>query len=188
MKGLMNRSSTALFVFGVLAVVFGVVAAVFPVGTALTLIVLWGIYALLDGIAAAVMAFRPAEDQSRGFLILTAVFGIAAGLLAILHPIGSAVALAWILGVWLMVRGVLELVGAFSGKQSNSRWLLVLGGVLWLVAGWLVVSSPGVAALSISLWLGVLAIVWGIVLLVAGFRARSAAKQSPEASAQVPPT
>ena len=64
----------------------------------------------------------------------------------------------------------------------------MLGGVLWLVAGWLVVSSPGVAALSISLWLGVLAIVWGIVLLVAGFRARSAAKQSPEASAQVPPT
>ena len=137
MRELMNRSSTALFAFGALAVGFGVVAAVFPVGTALTLIVLWGIYALLDGIAAAVMAFRPAEDQSRGFLILAAVFGIAAGLLAILHPIGSGVALAWILGVWLMVRGVLEFVGAFpaSGPPRAGCWCwAVCCG--WLRAGW----------------------------------------------------
>ncbi len=178
MNELMKRSSTSLLVFGALAVVFGLVAAFFPVATALTLVVLWGVYALSDGVAAAVMAFRPAEGQPRGLLIFTAVVGILAGLFAIIHPISSAVALAWVLGIWLIIRGVLEIVGAFTSQQDTSRWLLALGGLLWIVAGWLVVSYPGVAALSISLWIGVLAMIWGIVLLVAGFQLRKVAKQA----------
>lgn len=177
MKALMSRSSTSLLVFGALAVVFGLIASFFPVATALTLVTLWGVYALVDGIAAAVMAFRPKDGQSRGFLILAAVVGVVAGLIAILHPISSGVALAWVLGIWLIVRGVMEIVGAFTTTQSTSRWMLVLGGLLWLVAGVLVVSFPGVAALSIALWIGVLAIVWGIVLLVAGFQVRKSSRQ-----------
>ena len=54
MKQLGQRSPTSLFVFGALAVVFGVIAAIFPVATALTLVVLWGCYALIDGIVAGV--------------------------------------------------------------------------------------------------------------------------------------
>ena len=115
--------------------VFGIVAAFFPIPTALVLVVLWGIYALVDGILAAVMAFRPEPDQSRGFLIVTALVGIAAGLFAIFQPAITGVALAWILGIWLLIRGVMEIVGAFSQRATGSRWLLVLGGVLWLVGG-----------------------------------------------------
>jgi uncharacterized membrane protein HdeD (DUF308 family) len=182
MKQLGQRSSTSLFVFGALAVVFGVIAAIFPVATALTLVVLWGCYALIDGIVAGVMAFRPAEGSSRGLLILTAIVGILAGLFAIFHPISSGVALAWVLGIWLLVRGVMEIISAFSGQRETSRWLLVLGGLLWLAAGVLMVSFPGVAALSISLWIGVLAIIWGIVLVVVGFRVRKASKQQADAA------
>lgn len=57
MTELMKRSSTYLLVSGALAVVFGIVAALFPVGTAITLVILWGVYALVDGIAAVIMAF-----------------------------------------------------------------------------------------------------------------------------------
>lgn len=187
MHELMQRSSTYLMVSGALALIFGLVAAFFPVATALTLVVLWGVYALIDGVAAAVMAFRPDGRKARGFLILAAVVGIAAGLFAIIHPVNSAVALAWVVGVWLIVRGVLELVGAFTNSQPGPRWLLVLGGVLWIVAGWLVVSFPGVAALSISLWIGVLAIIWGIVLLLAGWQVRTLAKAAMPIPGQVVP-
>ena len=66
MNELMKRSSTSLLVFGALAVVFGLVASFFPVATALTLVVLLGVYALIDGVAAGVMAFRPAEGSREG--------------------------------------------------------------------------------------------------------------------------
>jgi len=188
MLDLMQRSSTYLLVSGALAVVFGIVAAFFPIPTALVLVVLWGIYALIDGVLAGVMVFRPEPGQSRGFLILTAVVGIAAGLFAIFQPAMTGVALAWILGVWLLIRGVMEIVSAFSQRATGSRWLLVLGGVLWLIGGWLLIAFPGVAALSIALWLGVLAIIWGIVLLVVGFQVRKAAKEGgPIEGGTLPP-
>jgi uncharacterized membrane protein HdeD (DUF308 family) len=178
MIDLMKRSSTALIVFGVLATIFGLIAAFFPVATALTLVLLWGIYALVDGVTAAVLAFSGDALQSRGSLIFAAVVGIAAGLFAILQPVKSAVALAWVIGLWLLVRGVLELVGAFTNTDVQSRWLLALGGLLWMLGGILVISFPGVAALAISLWLGLLAIVWGIVLVWAGLHMRTTAKLS----------
>lgn len=178
MIDLMKRSSTALIVFGLLATTFGLIAAFFPVGTVLTLVLLWGIYALIDGVTAAVLAFSGDARQSRGFLVFAAVVGIAAGMFAILQPLTSAVALAWVIGLWLLVRGLLELVGAFTNTDVQSRWLLALGGLLWMLGGVVVISFPGVAALAISLWLGILAFVWGIVLVVAGFRLRTIAKQA----------
>ena len=95
--------------------------------------------------------------------------------------------LVLVLGIWLIIRGVMELIGAFTNPQGQSRWLLALGGLLWLVAGVLVVSFPGVAALSISLWLGVLAIIWGIALLVAGVQVRKVAKETAPIEGQVVP-
>ena len=104
MFDLMKRSSTYLLVSGALALVFGIVAAMFPIGAALTLVVLWGVYALMDGVLAAAMAVRPLPGQSRGFLIVTALAGIVAGLIAVLSPVTAGFALAWVLGVWLMLR------------------------------------------------------------------------------------
>lgn len=176
LSDLMKRSSTYLVVSGALAVIFGLVAAFFPIPTALTLVVLWGIYALIDGILAAAMAFRPNPDQSRGYLILTAIVGIAAGLIAIFSPTTAGIVLTWVVGIWLIVRGIFEVVAAFTQRAAGSRWLLVLGGAFWLVAGWLLVAYPGVAALSIALWLGVLAIIWGVVLIIVGFAVRREAK------------
>ena len=190
MFDLMKRSSTYLLVSGALALVFGIVAAMFPIGAALTLVVLWGVYALMDGVLAAAMAVRPLPGQSRGFLIVTALARIVAGLIAVLSPVTAGFALAWVLGVWLMLRGVLEIVSAFTQQQSAPRWLLVLGGVFWLVAGWLIAGSPEVAALAIALWLGVLAIVWGVVLLAVGFLVRREVKRNEPIRGEVipPPT
>ncbi|WP_298134465.1 HdeD family acid-resistance protein [Micropruina sp.] len=186
----MKRSSTYLFVSGAVALVFGLVAAFFPIATGITLVILWGIYALLDGIVAAVMAFNPRPDQSRGYLIFTAVVGILAGGIAVFSPVTAGLALLWVLGVWLILRGVIEIIAAFTQPQTAPRWLLVLGGVFWLLAGWLVLSAPDTAAaLIIALWLGILAIVWGIVLITVGFLVRREANRvAPIEGEIVPPS
>ena len=187
LSDLMKRSSTYLLVSGAVAVIFGLVAAFFPIPTALTLVVLWGVYALIDGILAAAMVFRPGPDQSRGFLLLTAIAGIVAGLIAIFSPTTAGIVLTWVVGVWLIVRGVFEVIAAFTQRGASNRWLLVLGGAFWLVAGWLIVAYPGVAALSIALWLGVLAIIWGVVLLVVGFAVRREAQRIEPIEGEIVP-
>ncbi len=190
MIDLMKRSSTYLFVSGAVALVFGLVAAFFPIATGITLVILWGIYALLDGIVADVMAFNPRPHQSCGCLIFTAVVGILAGGIAVCAPVTAGLALRWVLGVWLILRGVIEIIAAFTQPQTAPRWLLVLGGVFWLLAGWLVLSAPDTAAaLIIALWLGILAIVWGIVLITVGFLVRREANRvAPIEGEIVPPS
>lgn len=169
----MRRSSTVLLVMGVLALLFGIAALVWPISTAIALVVLWGAYALVDGVSAIAMAFRTEGASAKAFLVVVGVIGILAGLIAMFRPISSAVTLAWILGIWLIVRGILELVAAFADIPNRARWLLILGGLLWLVAGILFVANPGAGVLTISTWVGILALIWGGLLVAAGWDRRS---------------
>lgn len=170
-----QRSATSLFVAGGLAVLFGIVASAWPTRTALVLVILWAIYALVDGILALVLAFRSEGKSSRVLLVVNGVVGILAGVLVLARPVSGAVTLAWVLGLWLIVHGVVEIMGAFS-DTGKRRWLVALSGVLWILAGALFMARPGAAALTISLWLGVLAIAWGLLLVGAGLATRAQRK------------
>ncbi len=82
------------------------------------------------------------------------------------------------LGIWLMVRGISEFASAFAETITQPRWLLILGGVLWFLAGVLFVANPGAVALAIALWIGALAIVWGLLTIGAGIALKSHAKKN----------
>lgn len=174
MDNLAQRSTTAVIGLGVVAIIFGILALFWPIGSALTLVIFWGAYALVDGITSIVLAFR--SDEGRGWLVVSGVIGILAGLVAMFQPLSSAVALTWVLGIWLIARAIMELIAAIGAKTTGPRWLTFLSALLWAIAGTLFVLNPGASALGLAMWLGVLAITWGIVLVVLGFSARNAAK------------
>ena len=96
----------------------------------------------------------------------------------LLNPIPGAIALAWVLGFWMLIRGIMEFVAAFSSGDVRPRWLIVLGAILWVIAGILFLVSPGAAVLTIALWLGILAIVWGVTLIAAGTQVHKAAREA----------
>ncbi len=173
-----RRAPSTLITIGALAIIFGLVASLWPIGTAVTLVIMWGAYALADGIAALVMAFRKEGTSARALLIFTGVIGVIAGLFAIFRPVSSGVALAWVLGIWLIARGITELAGAFAQTSARPRWLLALGGVAWILAGVLFAASPGAAALTIALRIGFLAIAWGVLAITAGLILRAESKQA----------
>lgn len=177
-----RRSSLILIVSGALAVIVGVIAFVWPGLTVLTLVLIWGWYALVDGVLALAAAFRPENRSSRVFLGIIGVIGVVAGLMAVFRPLDSGVALAWILGIWLLARGISEFVSAFSQKGQTSRWLLVLGGACFILAGIIFINNPGGAALALSRWLGILAVLWGVFILGAGVARRWMAKEQAEAT------
>ncbi|HSE72296.1 MAG TPA: HdeD family acid-resistance protein [Nocardioidaceae bacterium] len=161
-----------LIVRGILGIIFGVVAMAWPVETIVVLAVLWGIWALVDGIGAIVQAFSPETTVGRVWLVVMGAVGIIAGLFGMFSPQLAATVLTWVLGIWLVVRGLFELFGAFSSSREAPRWLLVTGGGLSVVLGALFVANPGASAVAIAFWLGLVALAWGIVLLVVGFVVR----------------
>jgi uncharacterized membrane protein HdeD (DUF308 family) len=168
----MSGSWKLLVVRGALAVVFGVIAVAWPISTAVALALLWGVWALVDGVSSIAAAFTPEGRQGRVWLVVMGVVGLLAAFFAITSPGLAAVALTWILGIWLIVRAGFEVVGAFSSSREAPRWLLLVGAALSLVLGVLFVANPGAAAVTLTEVLGVLALFWGAVIIVTGVTTR----------------
>jgi uncharacterized membrane protein HdeD (DUF308 family) len=186
----MTMSWKGLLLRGLIAVVFGIIAIAAPVAAALAFALLWGIWALADGIGAFVQAFSKdvvgmnadgtavmggRSGGEKALLIVLGLIGVIAGLLAITSPGLAAVALTWILGIWLIVRGIFELVGAFSASAAGARGLLILGAVVDFLLGILFVANPGKSVVGIAVFLGILAIIWGAVMFGIAFMVRKQA-------------
>jgi uncharacterized membrane protein HdeD (DUF308 family) len=163
----------ALVARGLAAIAFGIVAMVWPDTTAIALAVLWGVWALVEGIGSIAQAFEPGTPGFARFaLIGMGVIALIASFFAIFSPAVTAVTLTWILGLWLIVRGVFEAVAAAAASRSASRWLLLLGAALDFLLGILFVTNPGKGAVGIAFLLGITAFAWGIVFLATGFLVR----------------
>jgi uncharacterized membrane protein HdeD (DUF308 family) len=160
---------------GVAAILFGILALALPGITLLALVLLFGAYALVDGVLNLVAAVR--GRQGRGpwwLLVIEGLVSIGAGIAAVVLPGITALVLVYIIGAWAIVTGVLELVAAVRlRKQITNEWWLALGGVLSIVFGVLVMLAPGAGALAMVLWIGAYAIVSGAMLLGLAFRLRN---------------
>ncbi|MFI5713186.1 HdeD family acid-resistance protein [Kribbella sp. NPDC051620] len=173
-----------LIVRGVIGVVFGVLAIVWPISTAIALALLWGFWALMDGIGSITQALRPGSGGSRLWFAAMGVIALVAAFFAIFSPAVTAVTLTWILGIWLIVRGVFEAVGAFTTDHLAPRWFFLLGAAFSILLGILFAANPGKAAVGIAVLLGVVALLWGAAYLVSGLAMRRLVTASPTSASE----
>ena len=179
----LSLSWKMLMVRGSLAIVFGFLAMVWPLETAIALALLFGVWALVDGVGSFAQAFEKGTPTSaRVLLIVMGVVALIAAFFAIFSPAVAAVTLTWILGIWLIVRGAFEVFAAFSATRDAPRWLLLVTAGVDVILGVLFVANPGSSALAIAWVLGLVAIVWGIAFLATGVivrRGEHAAEAAP---------
>jgi uncharacterized membrane protein HdeD (DUF308 family) len=187
-KDLLTAAWKLLLLRGVIGIVLGIVLVAWPQATIVVLMVLVGIWALIDGIGLAAQVFdKGAGTGQRVLFGVMALVALVVAMVAIFNPDKAASVITWLVGIWLLVRGLFELVGAFSSTVSTPRWLLVLGALLDLVLGWLFVTHPGQSAKGIAVLIGILAIAWGVVFVVLALAARSATKNLPDDVSSLPP-
>ncbi|HEU4537163.1 MAG TPA: HdeD family acid-resistance protein [Polyangiaceae bacterium] len=157
---------------GALAVLFGVLTMAMPGLTLEVLVPLFGAYAFLDGALNLAGAYRSARDGERWRTLSLAGFvSVGAGLVAFLRPELSLSGLIYLLAVWALATGVLEIAADVElRKRLDREWLLTVGGVVSLAFGALLIASP--SALTVGSWLGVYALSLGGLLLAVGLRLR----------------
>ncbi|MDX6744285.1 HdeD family acid-resistance protein [Actinocorallia sp. A-T 12471] len=159
---------------GVIAVLFGVIAWVWPGITVLALAILFGAYALVDGITALYYAIKGVPGQSRGWLAFTGVLGVLAGLIALFWPAITAFVLLIVIACWAIVTGVFEIIaGVWLRRQIDGEWWYIVGGVLSVVFGLLLLIWPGAGGLALIWIIGLFSILVGLALIFASFRLRS---------------
>ncbi|HEX2971915.1 MAG TPA: HdeD family acid-resistance protein [Tepidisphaeraceae bacterium] len=170
---------------GLAAVLFGILAFAWPGLTLLTLIYLFGIYALVNGVLALIHAFGAPKGYPRfGSLIFNGVISIAAGVLAFVWPGITALTLVLLIAAWAIVNGFSEIATAIRLRRViTGEWLLVLAGVVSIVLGLIMLIRPAVGALALVWWIAAFAIIFGVLLIAEAFQVRSWGRLSPEAPA-----
>jgi uncharacterized membrane protein HdeD (DUF308 family) len=171
----MSRNWWIFLIRGLIAILFGIAAIVWPELTLGTLILLFGFYAIFDGIVAIWDGITNRDDRDHWWAnVLIGVAGILAGLLAIFLPGLSAIALMLLIAVWMIVIGVLEIASAIRLRQViANEWFLIASGLLSVLLGLVFTIFPGSGALALVTVIGIYAILFGVLLIVFSFRVRS---------------
>jgi uncharacterized membrane protein HdeD (DUF308 family) len=179
MVTLLVRNWWAVALRGLAGVLFGLTCFLWPGLTLTVLVLLFGAYALVDGLLAVVAAVYAATQHERwGAILVEGIAGIAAGLVTFFRPGITALVLLYLIAAWAIVTGVFEIVAAVRlRKEIEGEWMLALSGVASVVLGALLIFHPGAGALGILWLIGSYAIVFGILLIALGFRLRGLAQR-----------
>jgi uncharacterized membrane protein HdeD (DUF308 family) len=169
------RNWWVLLLRGIAGIIFGILTFVWPEISLTALVLLFGAFAFADGVLSLINGIRERQTNDRWWLmILQGLIGIAAGVVTLLWPGISALALLYVIAAWALVTGALEIAAAIRlRKVIEGEWLLALSGIASVLLGILLVLFPEPGALAVVLWIGAYALVSGVLLIVLAFRLRS---------------
>ena len=176
-KSALHRSWWLLLLRGIAAVAFGVLTFVWPQISLLTLIMVYGVYALIDGVLALIAAIRGGGFVPRWWLALGGIASLAAGALAFVWPGLTALVLVYLIGFWSILRGVLEIIGAIRLRNEiANEWTLGVAGALSVIFGLILVIMPGAGAIGLLWLIATWAVLFGLLLIWVAFKVRKLAK------------
>jgi len=167
---------------GIFSIAFGLLALAWPVATLFSIAILFGAYALVDGVFAISLAFRRALDHGAwGISILEGVIGIGAGIVTLFYPTLTVIVLLYTIAVWAIATGLLEVYAGFRVRaDSKSGFLLILMGILSLALGSLVVYRPIAGGVAVVAMISAYALIFGVAATILGLRLRAALRARTE--------
>jgi uncharacterized membrane protein HdeD (DUF308 family) len=160
-----------LLVRGIAAIIFGAFVLAWPGITLLTLIQVYGVFALVDGVFAIFAAITGGAPGSRWWLAAVGLLGIASGLVMFMMPGLTALVLLYFIAGWAVATGVFQVIGAIKlRKEIDNEWFLILGGIVSVLFGVGVMMAPGAGALALLWVIGIYAVFTGVMLIALAFR------------------
>ncbi len=165
---------------GAAAIIFGILTFIAPGASVLALVVLFGVYAIVNGVLLLGVTFSvPAGVPRWGWLLVESIASIVAGVLTLIWPAITALVLLYLIAAWAIATGIGQVIAAVRLRQTiRHEWLLGLMGVLSIAFGVLLALFPGAGALAVVFWIGAYALVFGALLVALGLRLRSWGRSS----------
>ncbi len=164
----------AVLLRGIVAITFGVLAFAWPGVTVASLVLLFGFYALVDGVFSLLTALggrRRRED--RWLLALEGIVGVWAGVVTLRSPALTAVALVFFISIWAMATGFLRIAAAIRlRKEISGEVWLALSGVLSVLFALMLMVRPAMGALALVWVIAGYALILGVFEVILGFELR----------------
>jgi len=167
---------------GLASLAFGVLAFAYPQITLAIVVMLFGVFALVDGLLGLWGVYRGSKDGKSVPGLLTALAGIAAGAVCLVFPSFATTYVLLLVGLWNVAAGLLQLIGSIVLRQEIEHgWLMALAGLLGAGLGLLIMFYPADAAIGIIWLIAGTAILVGLVLVLFALKLRGAANRMANA-------
>ena len=169
---------------GLVSAACGIAIIVWPDISLKVLAIIAGINILLLSVLLIAGTIGTNEDTNKTLRIVVGVAGVIAGVIVIRHPQGALLALVLAVGVWLILSGLVDLMGAIV-VTGEHRALRVLGGLADVVIGVLILALPKISLTTLAVLIGIGFIIRGLVLIAGGWRLRGERSHSEPAPTPV---
>ena len=151
-------------IFGILAVVIGIIALVYPGGTLKVIIILLGIFALLNGLSILFNAFSQKSKDTHDLLV--GILYVVLGLIMIIASFAFLDVLMYILAAFLIIFGLFQLYEmwpiAKDSLKGEKLYNLVIA-IIAIVLGIVIIVYPGLAANIVMMIIGAFLIIIGLI-------------------------
>jgi uncharacterized membrane protein HdeD (DUF308 family) len=168
------RAWSVLLIRGICNVLFALLAFIQPGLTLIALVLLWGIYAVLDGAMSLTTGIAARRGGGHYWsLVVSGACGLIAGVVACIWPGVTLLVLLAIIATWAVLRGVLEIGAALTLRHILPRaWLLAASGAASVFFGALLALRPAVALVTLVYLVGTAALVFGILAIALALHLR----------------
>jgi uncharacterized membrane protein HdeD (DUF308 family) len=167
-----------LLVEGAVLLVLGATAIVLAPLASIAVAIILGWLFLVSGIFGLISTFSMRRAPGFWWSLVSAVIGIAAGVLLLMSPVTAVLSLTLVLIAFFIIEGVASILFAFEHKSElPGRWgWMVASGLIDLVlAGMIYTGLPSTATWALGLLAGVNLVFGGLALIVMALGLRSAA-------------
>lgn len=173
---------------GSAALIFGILCMVWPGLALATMVALFGVFALADGLLALGGLIGHRANQPPWWLqLLAGVTGIVAGVLAFTYPGLTAATLLTLIAAYACVVGISHLVCAIQQRAKPGAVGLGISGVALTILGVLMLARPMVGVLSVAWIIGVFAIASGVGSLMLAQALYQVKTKGPRLAASIMP-
>lgn len=183
MTGLLAQRWYVMAARGVAAVAFGLLALFWPAITAGVLALLFGAYALADGVLALGTALGGSGREDRRVLGLEGLLDVVAGGVVLVWRDITPRGLLYVVAAWAIGTGVSELIAAVRvRREADNDALLVASGAASVLTGLVLALRPDAPVLAVAWLIGAYSLAFGSMLVNLGFRLRSAGRVEVESA------
>jgi uncharacterized membrane protein HdeD (DUF308 family) len=175
LSNLLSRFWWTTLFRGALWILFGLIVLAQPGISLLSLIFMFGLLFLADGMTSIFAAFG-GHDESENWwvLLLVGLCGIAVGVLTFFNPGATALTLLYLVAIWAIVTGILEVVAAVHlRKEIQDEIWFGLAGLASIAFGVFLIVRPGAGILTLLWLVAAYAIAFGTMLIIHAVEARA---------------
>ena len=171
---LIGKSWGWVLFFGIVTAALGVVVTIRPRDTIYAFAILLGIWLFVAGLFRIVAAIADHEDSSgtRWLIAFLGVVSVIVGILFLRRTNETVATLAFLIGLFWVIGGIIEFFTAYSDHGSPARVWRIAMGVLAFAAGLITLVWPGVTLTVLAVIMGIWLIVYGLLEIALSFQLR----------------